>query len=120
MALVEGDVTIRVGSEDYVDLQLLQDDGVSPVNISGATKVELRLRSRDGEETIKKFADDDVPQKLYVTDAEQGEIQLRQVAADFATIMDYDFFVVITDSIGNHPVPEDKFYTWSAVESFGD
>lgn len=120
MATVNGDVTIRVGSEDPVTLQLLEDDGVTPLNqanggLVNITLLTLRLKEEDTG-TVKTFTG----AKLTVTDVANSEIQLAQVAADFPSATRYEFYVSFTDSGGKaHAVPEDKNYIWRVTAKIG-
>jgi hypothetical protein len=108
MATVDGNIILRSGSEDPVILQLLQDDGVTPIDLAGISNLTLRLKNiSDG--TAKTFTG----AKLTVADADNGKIQLAQVAADFPAAAVYEYYVTFTDSGGKaHAVPEDKNYTW--------
>ncbi len=118
MPTVNGDVEIKAGSEDYIDLQLLQDDGVTPVDLSAATSVELRLRNT-ADQVIKTFATIDASPKLFIIDAAQGKIQLRQKAVDFPGAAIFEYYIVINDAIGAHPVPDgDKLYSLRVVAKF--
>lgn len=115
MATVNGDVTIRVGSEDPITLQLFEDDGVTAINLTGITLLTLRLKE-DGTGIVKTFTG----AKLTVTDAANGKIQLAQVAADFTSATKYEYYVSFTDSGGKaHAVPENKNYIWRIEEKIG-
>jgi hypothetical protein len=115
MSLVNGDVTIRAGSQDYITWQLLQEDGVSPVDLSTANEVALRLKNKK-DKTTKSFSTIDVPQKFLLEDAENGKIQLRPAADDFPLAAQYDFYVDVIDSIGSHPIPEDQNYKLKVID----
>ena len=114
MSEVTGDLIITAGSQDYITWQLLQDDGVTAIDLSAATKVELKMTNLDTG-AAKNFATDDVPKKLFITDAANGKIQLRPAADDFPAAARYEFYIVFTDAIGGHPVPEDKRYEFRVI-----
>lgn len=115
MGTVNGDVTIRVGSEDPITLQLFEDDGITAINLTGITLLTLRLKEVSTG-TVKTFTG----AKLTVTDAGNGKIQLAQVAADFPSATIYEFYVSFTDSGSKaHAVPENKNYIWRVVEKIG-
>lgn len=115
MAPVNGDVTIRAGSEDPIILQLFEDDGVTAINLAGITLLTLRLKE-DGTGTVRTFTG----AKLTITDAANGKIQLAQVAADFPSATKYEFYVSFTDSGGKaHAIPENKNYIWRVEAKIG-
>lgn len=115
MATVNGDTQLRAGSEDPLTWQLLEDDGVTAINLTGITLLTLRLEEEDTG-TVKIFTG----AKLTVTDAANGKIQLAQVAADFPSATRYEFYVSFTDSGGKaHAVPEDKNYIWRVTAKIG-
>lgn len=102
MATVSGDTELRAGSEDPLTWQLLEDDGVTPINLTGITVLTLRMKDRDTG-TVKLFVDP----KFAVTDAANGKVKLQQVAADFPAVATYEFYISFTDSASKaHAVPD--------------
>lgn len=119
MATVDGNITIRVGSEDYQDIQLLEYDGVTPIDLTGATKAVMKLMDMDGN--TKKFATDDASPKLFFdADLTTGKLQLRQEGDDFTTEIVWKYYVEIWDGIGLHPVPEGKEYFFTVNADIPD
>lgn len=114
---VSGDVTIRATSQDYIDWQLLQEDGTTPISLESAISVTLRLQNKVDKSVIE-FKTTDDPQKFFITDATNGKVQLRPAADDFTSIASYDFHIIVIDSIGNHPVPEDRDYTLQVIDHY--
>ncbi len=112
MATVNGNVIIRAGSEDPVILQLLDDDGASPINLTGISLLTLHLKDI-ATGTVTTITGN----KLTVLDAATGKIKLSQAAADFPAAARYEYWASFKDS-GNkmHYVPEDKEYSWMVKE----
>lgn len=69
----------REGSTDYIVIDLLDDN--EAYDISTADHVELVLKPATGAAVT--FSSDDSPAKLYITDAANGEIELRPASTDF-------------------------------------
>lgn len=102
MATVSGDAKLRVGSEDPLTWQLLEDDGVTPINLTGITVLTLRMKNRSTG-AVKLFIDP----KFTVTDAANGKVKLEQVAADFPAVATFEFYISFKDSAGKpHAVPD--------------
>lgn len=102
MATVSGDTELRAGSEDPLTWQLLEDDGVTPIDLTGISALTLRMKERTTT-AVKLF----IGPKFTVTDATNGKVQLQQVAADFTAVATYEFYVSFADSGGNaHAVPD--------------
>lgn len=114
---VSGNVTIRTGSQDYIDWQVLQEDGVTPISLAGVTSVTIRFQNKI-DDTVIEFKTTDVPQKLFITDAPNGKIELRPTITDFTAVAMYRFHIIVIDSVGNHPVPEDQDYTLDVIDSY--
>lgn len=115
--LVSGNVTIRATSNDFVGWQLFQEDGVTPIDISAATLVTLRLEKRD-DNAVTEFKTSDIPQKLFITDATNGKVELRPASDDFPVKSSYKFHIIYTDSAGDHPVPENIDYTFQVIDDY--
>lgn len=108
MAEVIGAVSMTLGSEDPVELQLLEDDGVTPIgSLSGITELTLILVDSNGTETniISNFA---------VSDAALSKVKLSQTAAQFPTAKRYDYKVKFKTADGDQRFIPDgsKWYTW--------
>jgi hypothetical protein len=107
MGTVNGDVEITLGSEDPITLQLLEDDGITPINLTGITGLTLYMRNTDdGSEKEITGA------KLVVTDAANGKITLSQVATDFPAAASYRYKIKFDDAASKaHFVPDgSKWY----------
>jgi len=114
---VIGDVTIRAGSQDYIEWQLLQEDGITPISLVSATSVTLRFKHKVSD-AVTEFKTTDNPQKLFIKDAADVEIQLRPAVADFTVVGSYKFHTIVVDGIGNHPIPEGENYTLQVIDSY--
>lgn len=115
MPTVNGDVTQRAGSQDFIDWQLLQSDGSTAIDLTNATKATLRLKNTDTGDT-KAFATDDVSPKFFITTAADGKVELRPATTDFASAGEWEFYVDYVDANGIHSVPEHKNYTMRIIE----
>lgn len=115
MPILNGNVTMRAKSQDYKILQIFEDDGVTPINLTNATVAVLRLKNiRTGG--IKVFSTEDIPKLLFFLDRTLGKIQLRPSVDSFPIAEKYNYHLSFTDSIGEHPAPEDKNYSWDVIE----
>lgn len=112
--MANGDIVTRVGSQDYVTLQLKSGDPATAIDLSAAIYVVLHLES---EIETKCFSTADVSPKLYIIDALEGQIQLRPAASDFDSVDIYKYYVDIVDSVGSHPVPENINYEWKVIDN---
>lgn len=97
--------TIREGITDPVVFTLKSvdpDTGVaSAVDLTGVTKVDLRLRSRDGAQSLN-FATDDVPTpQIEVSDAAEGQVTFTPAADDLdESYQAFDGYFEVTDAGG--------------------
>jgi len=108
MGTVIGAVEFTLGSEDPVELQLLKDDGVTPIgSLSGITALTLLLVDADGTET-------EITTNFSVSDAALSKVKLSQVAAQFTAAKRYSYKVKFKDSGGKQKfVPDGNlWYTW--------
>ena len=110
---VDGDVKIRAGSEDPITLQLLDDDGTTVIDLSGATDLTLHMKN-----TVSGDISSITGAKLVVSDAANGKITLSQVAADFPVAANFIYFVSFTQVSKARKVPEDVNYKWVVTEGF--
>lgn len=117
MPETKADIVIRATTEDYISWQVLKEDGTTAISLAGADSVTLRLKNKLND-TVTEFKTTDNPQKLFVTDAANGKFELRPAAGDFPSESSYDFHIIVTDSIGNHPVPENKNYTLRVIDDY--
>ena len=69
----------REGSTGYIIIDLLDDN--EAYDLSECDHVELVLKPATGSAVT--FSTDDAETKLYITDADAGEIELRPEATDF-------------------------------------
>ena len=112
MATVNGNVVIRVGSEDPVIMQLLDDDGATPIDLTGISLLTLHLKDIAAG-TVTTI----IGSKLTVLDAIPGKIKLSQAAADFPAAARYEYYISFKDGANKmHYVPEDKNYSWVVKE----
>lgn len=108
MGTVIGAVEISLGSEDPVELQLLEDDGITPIgSLSGITALTLLLVDADGNITS-------ITTNFVVSNATLSKVKLSQTAAQFPTAKRYDYKVKFKTSGGKQRfVPDgNKWYTW--------
>lgn len=112
MGTVNGDVEITLGSEDPITLQLLEDDGVTPIDLTGITELTLFMRDTDGD--LKEITG----ANLVVIDAVNGKIKLSQVAADFLIATSYRYKIKFLDAGGKqHFVPDgSKWYIFAVYD----
>jgi hypothetical protein len=113
MAAVNGDVEITLGSEDPVTLQLLEDDGVVPIDLTGITVLTLYMRDTD-DGSLKEITG----AKLTVLDAANGKIKLSQVSADFPAAASYRYKIKFMDlATKQHFVPDgSKWYFFTIYD----
>lgn len=114
---VAGDTTITQGTQDPKQWKILQADGSTAVDLTDATSVEMRLREEDTED-VTVFSTAGGSPLLAVTDAEGGIVQLNPESDTSEDATEYQFYFVINDSTGPHPVPEDVRYRLIVREAF--
>lgn len=108
MGTVIGEIEITLGSEDPVELHLLEDDGVTPIgDLSGITELTLILIDDEGTET-------NITSNFAVSDATLSKVKLSQTAAQFPTAKRYDYKVKFKTAGGAQRfVPDGSlWYTW--------
>lgn len=115
--IVNGDARLRANTNDPKSWQLLQRDGVTPIDLTGVTDVELVLVNR-ADKARTGFKVSDNPQKLSITDEAQGIIKFSPAVTDFTSEAVYSLFVIITDGSGKRSVPEGKEYTFTIRPDF--
>jgi hypothetical protein len=96
------------------------DTGVATaVDLTGVTKVELRLKSRDGSENLSFATDDEIPQ-LEVSDAENGEVTFSPGASDLdASEGQYDGYFKVTDAGGKIiSFPSDESFQFVVIKAY--
>lgn len=69
----------REGSTDYVIIDLLDDN--SPYDLSAVDHVVLRLKPATGDAV--EYSSAGSSPKLFITDATNGEMELRPASTDF-------------------------------------
>ena len=117
-----GDVVMRLGTQDYITLQLKSGDPSVAVDLSTVTKVELHLREGDNNFCWKTS---DVPQKLFIVASHggvvmDGLIQLRPEGDELDPNKCYSYMVIVTDSVGEHSFPlgvgdNPSEYSWDTL-----
>lgn len=113
MGTVNGNVTLRAGSEDPITLQLLDDDGTTPIDLTGASVVTMHLRNTATQVvTILTGA------SLVVSDAGLGKITLSQVAAVFPDQANYEYYISFSQDGKARKVPEDINYSWIVTDDW--
>ena len=112
MATVNGDVEITLGSEDPITLQLLEDDGVTPIELAGITALTLFMRDKNGD--LKEITG----ANLVVLDAENGKVKLSQDDNDFPVTASYRYKIKFLDAGGKqHFVPDgSKWYVFAVYD----
>jgi len=115
MQTVDGNTIIRVGSEDPVIWNLLQDDGETPIDLTGQTSVELRLEQLESPFTVKSFSTGGG--KISVVSEANGQVKLSQVAADFDIATSYKFYFkyILADTKVRF-VPENINYKLTVID----
>ncbi len=112
MATVNGNIIHRIGSQDYRDIQLMREDGVTPINLTSVINAVLKMQNLDG--AIKTFDTSDINPKLFFDDDRAtGKLQLRQSESDFIVVTIWKYYVELWDDDGMHPVPEGKEYSFT-------
>lgn len=114
MPTVDGSVTVRAGSQDYTEWQLLEEDGSTVIDLTNATKATLHMKNKNTG-AVKEFATDDATQKFFIKTAAQGKVELRPATTDFPLAAEFEFYVSFVDNIGVHAVPEHKNYIFSVI-----
>lgn len=108
MGTVIGAVEFTLGSEDPIELQLLQDNGITPIgSLSGITDLTLILIDPEGTKT-------EITTNFAVSNAALSKVKLSQTAAQFPTATRYDYKVKFKTSGGAQRfVPDgNRWYQW--------
>jgi hypothetical protein len=101
--VVDGTVYTVVGDVDFIDLQILNADGVTPRSLVGHTDIKVRLLN-DVDSTTIIFTESGG--KVEVLDSgEDGEIRIKQDGNEYTQQSLYTYYVDIIDSLGPHAVP---------------
>jgi hypothetical protein len=118
MDLLKETLTIRAGSQDYIDWELLNEDE-TPISLTSAVElVFVMLRLSDKQKI--EYSTKDSPQKFFVIDDDLGQVQLRPASDDFSSPDDYKIWVNVIDVVGSHPVPEDKNEDLKVIGNFSE
>ena len=106
--ITSGNTALRANTNSPKKWQVLESDGITPVDITGSSDVILRLiKQTDGSILEFNFASG----KMAITDAPNGEIEFSPALTDFTEPATYGMFIIIVDSSGNKKsVPEGKEY----------
>ena len=115
--IVDGTVYTVVGDQDFIDLQILLADGVTPRDLTERTGLKVRLlHITDGTTII--FTEGP---KLVVTDQVNGEIRIKQAVDEYSQQAEYRYYVDVIDSVGSHAVPtrEDLRPKWIVAPKTG-
>lgn len=120
--IVDGNATIRQNTNDPKTWQLLQADGVTPVDITGFTDVEMIFVNQTTDVIVFIFKVSDIPQKLSVVSATSGTLKLSPTitpTVDFSVVETYKiFFRVHSGSSSVVSIPENKEYIFTVRKDF--
>jgi hypothetical protein len=101
--LVDGTVYTVVGDQDYIDLQILMADGISPRSLGSATDIKVRLiNDVDGSTIVFSILSG---AKVEIIDSDNGKIRIKQDGTEYSQQSTYTYYVDIVDAIGPHAVP---------------
>jgi hypothetical protein len=113
--IVNGDTWLRANTNGPKTLQLLREDGVTPVNLTGATDIHLVFRHQETSvETVFKLLD--AGSKITISDAENGKVIFAPAINDFTDAAIYNIHVLVIDAVTTQSVPEKKEYTFTVRE----
>lgn len=116
MVKVVGDIETKIGSQNYITLQLVQEDGITPISLLAAVSATFQYVDV-ADDTIKvNFNTTDNPQKFFITDAANGKVELRPAVDDFTVKGLFRYHVIIIDSVGPRPAPVGGFYTLEVMD----
>lgn len=105
---VKGSATLRKGTMDYKRWQIVESDGETAVDLTNATSVVLQLKD-ENDGTISEFSTaDGSPILFLIGPLTDGIVELRPASDTFDTVTAYMFHFTVIDSVGPHPVPEDR------------
>lgn len=112
MGNVNGNIEITFGSEIPVTLQLLQDDGETPIgDITTATALTLYLREPDGDLV-------QITSNFVVSDGPNSEVTLSQTAAQFPDVIQYKYKVRFALGGKVYFVPDgSKWLSWKVCDT---
>lgn len=119
---VDGNATIRQNTNDPKEWQLLQEDGVTPIDITGFTDVEMIFVNQATDVIAFTFKVSDIPQKLSVVNATLGTLKLSPIITptiDFSVAETYKiFFRVLSGANSASSIPEKKEYVFTVRKDF--
>jgi hypothetical protein len=101
--VVNGTVYTVVGDVDYIDLQILMADGVTPRSLGSATNIKVRLRNIVDDSTIVFSILNGA--KVQIIDSDNGKIRVKQDGNEYSHQSEYRYYVDIIDALGPHAVP---------------
>ncbi len=118
-ALVDGTVYTVVGDQDYIDLQIVQADGVSPRDLAGNTNIKVRLLQIVDKTTI--IFDIIGNSKVEVLDEANGQIRIKQAGDEYTQQAEYTYYIDVIDNIGSHAIPmkEELRQKWFVAPKIG-
>ena len=100
--LVDGTVYTVVDDVDFIDLQILMADGVTPRSLGSATDIIVRLENITDNSLIT-FTE--ASGKVEITDEDEGIIRIKQDGTEYSQQSEYSYYVDIIDALGPHAVP---------------
>lgn len=116
--------TIREGITDPITFTLKEidpDTGVaSAVDLTGVTKVDLRLRSRDGTDSMNFASTDASPQVAVSATPTDGQVTFTPADGDFNdAYQQYEGYFEVTDASGSLiSFPSDENFTLVVIGEF--
>lgn len=112
MARFSGDITHRKGSQNPITLRLIDKKG--SIDLDGVTEVVMKLFDIEIRTETVSFSF--TGGEIFITDEENGIIELRLATDDLTDVKIYDYFVTITDSTGKIiAIPNDINYRFEVI-----
>jgi len=111
--LVDGDVTIRVGSGGRIRWIVVGKDGETPIDLTTVEEAILRLDDKESGAS-KTFSTLDAIQKLVIVEPRSvniGQIDFYPEGSDFDEESAYDLYIDLMTT----PVPGGKNYTFRVI-----
>ena len=112
------DVQISVRENDTGYVQFVLETNGTAINVTGFTRVTLRMRDKRGN--ITSFASDAGSPRMFVTGATTGEVELRPIASDFLhSRTPYECYIdVYPTTIRRYSVPQYGPFFINVFEEF--
>lgn len=117
--IVDGNTNIRQGSEAFIAWILMEVNGETPIDLTVVSTAVLHFRHRIVVMDPILFSTRDDPQKLTIGEPRNtGKVTLKPAVDDFSVVGEYDMFIMLFEARGQHPVPEQRNYTFTVISSY--